>query len=321
MIISKKEIKSICVYGVGGVGGYFGGKIAHRLNQAENKNYQLYFIARGSHLQKIKENGLILNTDEQRGLVCKPTLAAEKIDEIPEVDLILVCVKSYDLEPVIDDIGKNIGNSTIIIPLSNGVDIYQRIRSVLTRGIVLPACVYVGSHIEKPGVVTQSGGDGVILFGRDPKNPDITPTQVLDFFGYTGINYKWLDNSFPAVWEKFIFIAAFGLVTAYSGEPLGRVVGEPVLKNQVKGIMAEIVLLARCEGVDLRETIISESLEKANNFPCETKTSYQRDIEQNKEQNEGDLFGGTIIRMGKKHGVPTPVTENIYTALICKKLV
>lgn len=308
-----RDIKRVCIYGVGGVGGYFGGKIAHKLAQINKGDYEVYFVARGEHLAAIKENGLILHTDDRHDLVCKPTLATDNFTELPDPDLILVCVKSYDLDPVIEQISGKVGSDTIVIPLLNGADIYERVRSKMDAGIVLPACVFVGVHIKEPGTVSQKGGSGTILFGKDPKHPDFIPANVLEFFDYMDVKYQWADDPRPAIWEKYIFIAPFALVTAYSGKVLGEVMQDQTLRDQVRDIMAEVALVAKHEGVVLRDTIIEESLNKANDFPYETKTSFQRDYEQAGKRNEADLFGGTILRLGKKHGIPTPMTERIYS--------
>ena len=308
-----KAIKKICIYGVGGVGGYFGGKIAHKLSQSDSDDHEVYFVARGQHLAAIQEKGLILNTDDQRHLVCKPTLAAEDFKELPQVDLVFVCVKSYDLDSVIEQISGKVSNDTIIIPLLNGADIYERIRSKMSTGLVLPACVLVGVHIEEPGVVSQKGGSGTILFGKDPQSADVMPANVLEFFDHVGIKYQWIDDPYPAIWEKYIFIAPFALVTASSGKVLGEVMEDMILRDQVRDIMQEVALIAKLEGVALRDTIVEESLNKANDFPYETKTSFQRDYEQAGKRNEADLFGGTILRLGKKHSISTPVTERIYS--------
>ncbi len=130
-----------------------------------------------------------------------------------------------------------------------------------------------------------------------------------------GLNFKWDADSFPDIWEKYIFIAAFGLVTAYSGGTIGGVFADSELKNMAHQIMDEIVLIARKRGITLPENIVTESLEKANNFPYETKTSYQRDVEAKRERNEGDLFGKTIITMGRQYGIPTPVTQSVYSKI------
>lgn len=126
-----------------------------------------------------------------------------------------------------------------------------------------------------------------------------------------GIKYNWLENSFPAIWEKYIFIASFGIYTAYSGKVLGEIMDDENSKQEVRNIMNEILVLAEAQGITFSETIVEDSLNKANNFTYDTKTSYQRDIEQ-KGKNEGDLFGGTILRLGKKYNIPTTTTEYLY---------
>ncbi len=308
-----KEIRKVCIYGVGGIGGFFAGKIAP--GAEKNKDYEVYFIARGAHLNEIQKKGLIFNTPEQSGVICKPVLATEKFSELPVMDLILLCVKSYGLEQAVHDISTNISSDTIVLPLLNGVDIYDRVRGPLQTGIVLPACIYISTTVEKPGEVSHKGGPGLVIFGKDLANSDFYPEKLLDFFKHFEINHKWVDNSFPAIWEKYIFIAPFSLVTAYADKTIGEVMDDNVLTAEVRSIMDEIVLLAKKEGIELRETIVDESLAKAKNFTHNTKTSYQRDVEQKSPRNEGDLFGDTIIRMGEKHSIPTPMTKRIYTAL------
>jgi len=197
---TKYQINNICIFGTGGVGGVFGGKIAHAIAQNKDTARKVYFIARGAHLEEIKKTGLILNTPEERGILCKPALATDNIADIPRPDLYLMCVKGYDLHAATLTIKKNIRNNTLIIPLLNGVDIYERIRKNLDTGIVLPACVYIGALIEKPGVATHGGGPGLIACGKDPNIPDFDPQGVIDFFDDMGIKFTWNDNPSPALW-------------------------------------------------------------------------------------------------------------------------
>ncbi len=302
-------IKRVCVYGIGGVGGVFGGKMANVLNSVE-PNCEIYFVARGEHLQKIRKDGLILESAQYGTLICKPVQVTDNFAELPSMDLILMCVKSYDLDDAIRHISGYINEHTIIIPLLNGVDIYQRIRKTLSKGIVLPGCVYVGAYIAEPGKVNHSGGD-LLIFGKDPRYPEIVPVAVIGLFKDTNINFRWFDNPYPAIWEKYLFIAAFGLVTAYSGKSIGEVMDDNELRDIVGRIMYEIYAIAIQEGVQLRDTIVTDSLEKAYQFH-ELRTSLQRDVEQKKQHNESDLFGGSIIRLGQQHGIPTPVTEMVY---------
>jgi len=307
----NRKINNICIYGMGGIGGYFGGKLVHAISKLQILDKKVFFIARGEHLAEIKKNGLILNTIEESGMVCRADLATDNIMDIPTPDLCLICVKSYGLEKAVQDLARVITKDTIVIPLLNGVDIYERIRSILSIGIILPACVYVGTHIEKPGMVSQAGGDGIILFGKDPAYPEYYPAEVVDLFSATKLNFKWNDDAYPEIWEKYMFIAAFALVTAWAGKTIGEVMENEDLKLHIKLIMNEIYLLSEKKHIGLATDIVEVSLNKAYKFPFQAKTSYQRDVEKG-FHNEGILFGDTIIKMGKAANIPTPVTEKIY---------
>ncbi len=312
MTANKNEIKRICIYGMGGVGGSFGGRMAHILNQTDSQ-FEIYFVARGEHLQKIRDGGLLLKSTQLGNVVCRPKLAVDDLSELPQMDLILLCVKGYDLDQATEWIARYSNDNTLIIPLLNGVAIDQRIRNIVHKGVVLPGCVYVGGYIEKPGIVVHSGGD-LLIFGLEPCHSAI-PEWIFELFNVTGINYKCFDNPYPAIWEKFIFIAAFGLVTAFADRTIGEVMADEQLCRYVKEIMSEIHLIAKAEKVELKDSIVEESLIKGKKFPYELKTSLQRDIEQRKKRNELEILGGSIIRLGEKHGIPTPVTETLYQYL------
>lgn len=309
-----KKIKNICVYGIGGVGGYFGGRITHKIN-SDNLAMEVYFISRGEHLNVIQQHGLELITDEKR-YHCFPNIATENIKNIPVPDLYLLCVKGYDLNNAVSAISKNVSNDSIILPLLNGVDIYERIREKLQKAIVTPAAVYVSSSIEKPGKVRQKGPEGHIVFGKDPKYPNHNYQPVIDFFQQVGIKASWYDDPYPAIWEKYIFIAAFSLMTAYSKKTIGGVLKDQKLKKMTEDVMNEVVSVGKANKVEFRESIVGETIQKAQNFPGETKTSFQRDYEKGKEKNEGDIFGGTLIRMAKKYNINVPAITELYKNLV-----
>ena len=307
----NRKIQKICVFGVGGVGGYFGGKIAKTISDSEGSGQEVYFIARGKHLDAIKSDGLTVITPKG-AFVGRPTLATDRMEDIPEPDLVLIGVKGYDLEAAVKAVGMKVAKNTVLMPLLNGADIHERIRATLPDGIVLPACVYVGTHIQSPGVIRQGGRDGTILFGKDPGRPEFDPRQIINLFRQADIGCRWYDDPLPGIWEKYLFIASFALVTVYAGKSMGEVVQDADSKRLVVDVMEEIAAIAAAKQIPLQENIIEQTLERASGFPFETKTSYQRDVESKGRVNEGDLFGGTIIREGEKLGVPTPVTRRVY---------
>ncbi len=298
----------VCIAGIGGIGGY----MAYRFGTGWLKgspDRELSFLARGEHLFTIQEKGLTFISPSGEKTTIHPTRATEDPSKLPIQDLIVVCVKGYHIEEICRQIQPIVGKKTLILPLLNGIDIYERIRSVMDAGIVLPACIYISSTREAPGVVHQSGGKGNVIAGLDPQYPSYDPTDLIKTMEEAQVPFEWQPDPFPALWNKYIFIASFGLVTGLSGKSIGAVLEDPSLVERLKNIIEEIAALAKAKGVFFPPTIVADVLARGSSFPYATKTSYQRDLEVPGKPNEGDLFGGTIIRLGKELGIPTPWTE------------
>ena len=303
-------IKTIGIIGVGGVGGYFGGKLCQLLQSTLGLN--IYFIARGTHLEKIRKKGLYLRTEQEEDFICRPTLATDRFDDLPVLDLCLLCVKSYDLATVLEHLHSCLSPKTCIIPLLNGIDIYERIRDVITSSFVFPACVYIGTRIEDYGRVTQLGGACKILFGKDPLHPEVIPREVFDLFERGHIKYAWFDNASLEIWKKYLFIAAFGMVSAGFGKTIGQIMESEELSHTILSIMKEIAAISDKKGIVLSDTMIHASFDKGHDFPHETKTSFQRDIEDSNKPDERDLFGGTILRLSRSFGTDAQVTRMVH---------
>ncbi len=306
----------IAVIGIGGVGGYFGGKLAQSLDISSTKKHEIYFVARGEHGKKIKESGLLLKTNLEGEMICKPTQVLADIAELPMLDVCFLCVKQYDLQDCLVSLKIKIKKDTQIIPLLNGVDIYERVREVIPNGYVFPACVYVGTHIESPGVVAQSGGSCEIVFGKDKKYGGEKPAALCTIMDQAGIRYRWSDSYLEEIWNKYIFIAAYGLVTAKENKTLGEIYECDELREKVKRIMEEIIQLGQAEGIVFTDEILQISLDKAKSFPYETKTSFQRDYEMLGKKDERELFGDTLFKLGKKHSIAISETEATYKGLL-----
>ena len=306
----------IAVVGLGGVGGYFGFKLAHAFSRGNEA--KVTFVARQATYATVKERGLVLLSPEHEDQVTKPHLLLPSVGELATVDLVLICVKEYDLEKVCQQLKEKVTETTVILPLMNGVDIYDRIRKVITKGIVLPACVYVASHIKEKGVVEHKGKPGLMVFGKDPAFPQYSPEDVIGIIRKAGIQYQYQEDAFPDIWVKFLLIASFGLVTARYNLPIGKVNEEEELKERAWSIMREVVTIAGLKGVFLPNDVIDRTFQKASSFPYHTPTSLQLDIHSGKPGNELELFAGAILRYGEEVGVPTPETRKIYEEI--KKL-
>lgn len=311
------NIKNIGIIGVGGVGGYFGGKLC-RLQECDG-GASISFVARGDHLRAIQESGLLLTSESDGDLVCRPSLATDDFRRLPPLDLCLICVKEFDLSAALARLAPCIRDETILLPLLNGVDVYSRVRSVIPQGVVFPACVYVGTHVDGPGKVHQKGGACRILFGPDPQRPALASQEIVRVFEQAGIKSEWTSDIQAEIWRKFIFICAYGLVSAASGKTLGEIVRDDRLREEVRAVMMESSNLARASGVRLPDDIVEKSLLRAHDFPAAAKTSFQRDFERPDRLDERDLFGGAMIRMADRLNIDVPRTRVVVEVLAKKK--
>jgi 2-dehydropantoate 2-reductase len=307
---------NVGIIGAGAVGGYFGGKLCRQISE---QGLKVFFIARGHHLDAIRRNGLLVQTAKEGDWICHPNLATDDFRDLPALDVCLVCVKGYDLPQAVRQLRQCISETTAIIPLLNGIDIYERLREELDIARIFPACTYIGAQIAAPGVVAQRGGDCRILFGGDPQAAGIRPHLVFELFEQSGIGYEWLDDPSSALWRKYIFIAAFGIVQAGFDKTLGQVMETPQLSGYVQAVMREITMLAREKGVDLPADVVEQSFEHGLSFAYKTKTSFQRDFEKEDKPDERDLFTGTILRLGTRLGIEVPVTRELQRLLEQRK--
>lgn len=307
------EKKNIAIIGLGGVGGYFGFKI-NQSNQSE-KQLSITFVARSQTYDIVKEKGLTLLSPEHPDSITKPGKIVQNISEIGNQDLVLICVKEYDLENVCSQLKQVITPETILLPLMNGVDIYDRIRKIIPENTILPACVYVASHIKEKGIVQHKGKAGKLIFGKDPENISANADWIIQLMNDSGIDFDFKENSFADIWTKFFFVSSFGLVTAKHNSSIGTVCTDPVQKQEATQIMEEVKVIADKKGIILPGDIIDKTFDKAATFPPDTPTSLQLDINVKKQNNELELFAGAIIRYGKEFDTATNFTQKIYSDL------
>ncbi|UOQ71615.1 ketopantoate reductase family protein [Hymenobacter cellulosilyticus] len=309
MTSEHKKIE-LAVVGLGGVGGYFGFKLAQ--HYAGSAAARVTFVARGATYAAVQARGLTLLSPEHPTPVAHPARVVETVAELGAVDLLLLCVKEYDLEALCRQLQSALPAGAVILPLMNGVDIYDRIRRLLPQAVILPACVYVASHLHDTGVVEHRGNPGSIIVGPDPQHPAVDARPLLRTLTEAGINLEYQADAFPAIWTKFFFIASFGLVSARYNRSIGQVLEDPALHARARSLMQEIAAIAQAKGIDLPADIIERTFQKAATFPFHTPTSLQLDVQGGKTRTELDLFAGAILTYGEALGLPVPATRQIY---------
>jgi 2-dehydropantoate 2-reductase len=306
------NIKYIYIFGVGGIGGFIGSRIVE--GTKSQPDIKTFFVARGKHKEAIEKNGLLLEFGNEQ-VLAYPAQTTEDPENLPQPDVCFLCVKSYDLESSCLQLKKKIYDHTVIIPVLNGIDIYERMRKILDQGFILPGCVYMNAFVKEPGVIKHLHND-LVVFGKDPQQRNGVGEEVFEFLNeIPGIRFKFQEDPYPAIWEKYMFVAAYALVTAYSRLTIRQVYEDEVMRKMVLVILNEINSIALKKGYVFPGSIADELAERGGRLPPDAVTSYQRDLALKNGRNEGDIFGETIIRMGNELGVPAPVTLKIYNGI------
>ncbi|NLP02630.1 MAG: hypothetical protein GX089_09065 [Fibrobacter sp.] len=305
---------NICVFGIGGVGGSVGGMLCGKLHERED--YRVHFIARGNHRKAILENGLELKLPDQRVICCRPSGVYPSLREAPVPDAVLLCVKAYDLPLVTEELS-DIGNpDMMVIPVMNGFDIYQRVRKNLKTGLVFPSCIYIGGRKTGDGECNFYFS-GPLVYGADPMRKDHRPEKLItlldEIIDKTYLDVKWVEDPYPAIWQKYMFNVAVNLMNAYTGKTLGEIMADAALKQMTRDILHETVeVIKRTPDAPVfpdAEGRIWEIIEKA---PASTKSAYAVDIENHSRRNEGEIFGRAIIELGRKAGAETRRIEEVF---------
>jgi len=305
-----QDTTELAVVGLGGVGGYFGFKLAQ--HYAGAAAVRVTFVARGVTYAAVCVRGLTLHSPEHADPVAHPARLLETVAGLAPVDLLLLCVKEYDLEDLCRQLQPVQPAGAVVLPLMNGVDVYERIRRQLPHAIILPACVYVASHLTGTGVVEHRGNPGSIVVGQDPRHPLFDPRPLLRCLTDAGIALEYQADALPAIWTKFFFIASFGLVSARYNQSIGQVHENPALHARARLLMQEIAAIAHAKGIALPADLIERTFQKAATFPYHTPTSLQLDVHAGKPRTELELFAGAILTYGDALGLPVPETRAIY---------
>ena len=300
----------IGIVGIGGVGGYFGGKLAKEYQNSPE--HQIIFIARGKHLAAIKKKGLQLFTREG-DYVARPALATDNPAYAGIFDLVFFCVKSYSLESSAQVLKANINKNTVVIPLLNGVNIAERLRAFLTDADTVRGCVYISSFIKKPGVVCQTEGSCKLIFGTDDEFTN-QYQYILDMLLKAKINTELTNRISEVLWTKYLLMCPLGSLTSVTGKTYGGIMVDQILRQKLRGMMQEVATIARARNISFPENAVEKTMELVGSFAYDTKTSMQMDREKGK-QTEIDTLTAYICKAGKEFGIPTPLHNEIYFQL------
>ena len=295
----------IAVMGAGGVGGYFGGLLARAGNNVT-------FIARGAHLAAMRSNGLrVISSNDGEFVV--PGQATDQPAEVGHQELVLFTVKMYHNEDAITAIAPMVGPDTIVLTLQNGIDNGERLAEVYGPDRVMIGSAYLEGRIAEPGIVTQ-GGPGAASFGERTTGITERGKRLLDVFQTAGWRVELLENMTGMLWKKFAYLSGSAGVCAASGCAYGELRSVPETRSAIQEAIAEALAVGEAAGAPLEPDSLEWSMNALDNFPATGMASLAKDFAEGQPV-ELEGLTGTVIRMGRQHGVPTPVNNALYAVL------
>lgn len=297
----------IVVFGVGGVGGYFGGRLAEA-------GFDVTFIARGKQYDAMKLRGLQIKSILGDFKV-HPNVVSN-IEEIDQADLILLAVKAWQVRDVAKSLNSVISENTVVLPLQNGADKGDILCEVLDKRNVIDGLCRIVSRIESPGVIDHFAfKKPEIIFGEIDGSITDRIKEIYKIFSKANIKNHYSEDIRLDIWRKFLFITTVSGIGALTRVPFGIMREDESIRNIMYQTANEIVAIANAKNIALNNDDIENTFKAIDNTLFNTTASMQRDIMDGRPS-ELDNFNGYIVKQGKELHISTPANNFIYSCLL-----
>ncbi|MGE0360801.1 MAG: 2-dehydropantoate 2-reductase [Vicinamibacterales bacterium] len=295
----------IVMFGAGGVGGYFGGRLAQA-------GCDVSFVARGAHLEALRRDGLRLVSPKGDAHITPVTASADPADLGP-ADVVFFTVKLYDAEASAAQLAPLIGPDTMVVTLQNGVDAVDIVARHVGRAHTAGGVAYVAAVIDPPGTIRHTALDALIVGELDgamsPRLLALKAAADRAGFGFTASPHILVDQ-----WSKFARLSVFSAMTAITRSPLGVLRAQPELMAMLERAAWETIAVGRAHGVPLVDGVMDEVLAMMRGMPPQAQSSMLSDLERQRPL-ELPWLSGAVVRLGREKGVPTPIHEFVATVL------
>ena len=303
--------KKICVVGIGGVGGLLAGLLLRRYGESVS------LLARGARVANLQTQGLCLRSDAYGSFTAPVSHVSEDPAALGVQDIVFVCVKNNDLEATAAQIRPLVGDHTWLMPVMNGVTAGEVLARAFPRALVLESVIYTVSSIAPDGSILQQGDFTALHLG------DVTGTaqgaaaaaECFRLLADTGLNCHLADDVRAAIWKKYIFNCAYNVITARYGVLIGEVKASPQLCADYLALMQEALSLAQGLGMVFPADLLERNMETFLGCTDDSDSSLGRDFRRGRK-GELEVFCGEVTRLGRKLGIPTPVSDRYYAGLL-----
>lgn len=297
----------IAIFGSGGVGGYFGGRLAQA-------GHDVTFIARGNHLATMQESGLRVNSIVGDFILDK-VQATDDPTSVGTVDFVVCAVKAWQVTAAAKSMKPMIGDDTLVIPLQNGIESTGHLSDVLGEEAILGGLCALIAFQASPGHIKHIGANPLIRFNRIDKQADSRVNQLSEAFNHChGVKSSIPNDINVAMWLKFLLISPWSGIGAVSHAPIGVLLKLPETRQLLLDSMQEIYQLGVAQGISLTDDCIQKTIAVLESLPDSSTTSMQQDLAKGKPS-ELDEQSGAIVRLGKALDIETPVNRFILDSL------
>ena len=296
----------IAVMATGGVGGYFGAKLAQA-------GHDVSFVARGRHLAAMRERGLTVTSGVGDMRIARPTLVEDPA-AVGSVDVVLFAVKLWDTESAAQAICPLVDKGAAVVPFQNGVESIERIGAVVGPPAVLGGAAYIAATIAEPGIIAHTGTMARLRFGPVIAAQGRVAEALFAACKDAGIDAELSGDIRRAIWEKFAFLAAFSGMTSVARQPIGVVRADADSRAVLEAAIREVWALARAGGVALADDFVAQQMKFADSLPAEMRSSMQNDLAAG-HRLEAPWLCGAVARMSEAAGLKAPVNATLYATL------
>lgn len=300
----------IGIIGTGGVGGFFGAKLAQA-------GLDVTFVARGKHLQAMNDKGLSIKSIDG-DFHLSEVKATSNIKEIQAPDLIVLGVKAWQIKEIRSDLSQILQNHTMVLPLQNGVMAAQELSQVIAEEHILGGLCRIISQLDGPGVIRHMGVPPSIVVGELHKEGSERIQKLQETFENAGIKTHISEDIQAELWKKFILICTGGLA-AVTRTTFGQMRALKETRQMMISLMEEIYGLSKKAGVQIDADYVEKTVAFIDTFPEDATFSLSRDIWENKPS-EIDYQNGTVVSLGEKYGFPTPINQFVYHSILPQEL-
>ena len=297
----------IAMMGAGGVGGYFGGRLAA-------SGCDVTFIARGRHLEALRNNGLRIDSRDIGDATIDPVEATDTPADVGVVDYVIVGVKLWDTEEVGRAILPMVGPDTTVLSLQNGVECDETLARVVGAGHLIGGVAFIASSIGEPGVIKHIGTMQRVVVGERAGGSSPRVNALHEALLQGGINAEVSEDIERTIWEKFVFLVGLSATTTTLRTTLGPVREDPESRELLLDVMRETVAVGRAKGIDLPADYADDRLAFADGLPVDMTSSMHHDLEAGNRL-EVAWLSGAVARFGQEFGVATPVNQSVFEQL------